>query len=361
MSNQKNDNKRGTVRYSSKTMSKLSPFRIDLKKGLSYILVGGIMFGGGYLFGVNSRSDDKMSEELHANELSSTVDNSPAPLSPTKNNFKTDNTYAPGDEINIADCDFSEMCVVLDAADDTDALYGELLESQELLRSYGIDCVVTSYYDSAIDEIERIKTETGKTVFVASVQTNQNKTDQHLIATNYYNNADARGETAIEEGDKNSSDAFAMAVQSSMSHSALNKGLASDTTDYDRRPSQLEQDISAKKLKRVKAITIRTSEITPLRSGELGDSLLKALARASTLNNDLTYLVLPSSWSGYAVPGTIFDKYGYENVPYGKKFSTYTAVLARETPAQLTNQVKINYGNPVDIAYQEITSGAKTH
>lgn len=364
MNNQGNDNKIGSARYSASNIEKVARVGMSLKKGGIGLGIGATILMIGYIagsiFGFGGNTDEApiIVEPTASSSTASVISEQTATK---KNNFNTNNNYQPGEMINVADCDFSGMCVVLDAADDTDALYGELLGTQELLKSHGIDCIVTSYYDSAIDEIERIKSETGKTVFVASVQTNQNKTDQHLVATTYYNNDDALGKTTITEGDKNSADAFALSVESCMPFSVVKKGLADDYTDYDRRPSQLESDISTRGLEGVKAITIRTSEISPLSSGELGTILLNGIVKTSTLDNDQTYLVRPSSMAGYAVPGTIKDKYGYERVYSGGEFCTNAALLTREKPSQMTSQVGINYGNPIDIAYQGITSGAKTH
>lgn len=274
------------------------------------------------------------------------------------NNFKQDNVYNAGDEINVKDCDFSNISVVLDAADSSETLYSDLYSTKQEFENLGIDCVVTSYYDSAIDEIERIKNETGNTVYVATVQNGQNKWQEHFVMTNYYNNEDALG-GSIEKGDPNSSDVFALAVRNSLpSGTRLKKGLQEELTTYDRRPSELESQINKRNLSGVKAITIRPSEIDPLRTEELTSALVNGVVKASTLNNDQTYFVragadqvykdAQGNTRNYSVASSIKNR--YPNAPQPEKafgedsFYSDAAILTREVPVQLTNAVSINYG-----------------
>lgn len=353
----RNPNHRGRVNYSSKNCSKKTKLRrVKAFAGAVIIFTVGVVVG-------NNLPKGEQPESSYSSEYNSDInaiisDNPDNYITEVKNNFKSDNTYKEGDEIKIEDCDFGNISVVLDAADESESLYNDLYEAKQEFESLGIDCIVTSYYDSAIDEITRIKNETGNTVYVATIQNGQNKYPEHFIMTNYYNNEDALG-TSIEKGDSNSSDVFALSVKSSLpTNTKLKKGLQEELTTYDRRPSELESQIRQRNLNGVKAITIRPSEIDPLSTTELTTALVNGVVKASTLNNDQTYFVRAGSTQvykdaegntgNYSVAGSIKNR--YPNAPQPEtafeedSFYSDAAILTRPIPVQLTKEVSINYG-----------------
>lgn len=351
----------GRVCYSSKNMA----IRTKLKRGV--IMSGILIIAAVTGIGVTSVLNENALQEFKNNNLDMSNKtlaqyNNEKPV----NNFHNDITYNAGDEINIEKCDFSKITVVLDAADDSNELYDNLLNTKQQFDSMGINCLVTSYYDSAIEAIKKIKQTTNHDVYVATIQNGHNKMEEHYVMTNFNNNVDALN-GSIKDGDSNSADGFALAIKTSLGDAKLKKGLQRDYTDYDRRPSKLEEQINEFNLKGVKAVTIRPSEVTSLDNKKLSNALIEGIIRTSTIDNDQTYFVRAGSnqvfttsdgkTGSYAVPGTIKTK--YPNAPQPERafeedsFYSDAAILTRPIPPQLTNEVKINLSNGINQAYNE--------
>lgn len=353
----RNTNHRGRVNYSSRNCSKKTKLRrVKAFAGAVIIFAVGVVVGNNLPKG--EQPESSYSSEYNPDINAIISDNPDNYITEVKNNFKIDNNYKEGEEIRIGDCDFSNISVVLDAADASESLHNDLYEAKQEFDNLGINCTITSYYDSAIDEISKIKNETGNTIYVATIQNGQNKHQEHFVMTNYYNNEDALG-SSIEKGDSNSSDVFALAVKSSLPTNArLKKGLQEELTAYDRRPSELESQIRERNLKGIKAITIRPSEIDPLSTAELTTALVNGVVKASTLNNDQTYFVRAGSTQvykdaqgntgNYSVAGSIKNR--YPNAPQPEKafeedsFYSDAAILTRPIPVQLSKEISINYG-----------------
>ena len=338
MENQnRNNGSKGRVRYSSRNVAKCSKFRLRVEAtglAVTAFLTG---LGVGVAATLDQANQTPTTIVGTVNPSDTNVDpivngGYETPSTPSKNDFMHDAIYTDGGVITLEDCDFSNMSVVLDTADESSKTYETLYSAKTSFDSKGIECSLVPYYEDTTETLKGIRNNSNKTIFVVTVQDGKNSTQENLISTNFSNGVSA----------SNSSDAFALSTCQELPHSVVKKGLAEDLNNYDRRESSMESQINKLGLTNVKSITIRPSMFTT--SQELSEAIVDGVVRASTLNNDIIYLKRIDSVDGYPNLSNIKTQYPDAQLLNPKETdSKDSTVIINKVPKQLTSTITVSH------------------